>query len=279
MDVRNVVVANGTMLYYEVQGTGPALLCIAGTTGDAGHFTQVAARLADEFTIVTYDRRGNSRSPRPEGWTRTSVSEQADDAVALMQALRLSPGAVFATDAGGRIGLDLLIRFPYLLHGVILHDPVLPSVLHDAAQLTDAVQVAIYQGVQAKGLPGGVEAVFRYIAGDAAVAAIPPQTLERMLQNAETIFSIERSKDFASWCPAEGALAAVTVPVALLVGHESPGFFGEMAGWLASRLKVPVGTAPGGHAAYFDRAPELAEALRPILRQWSTLPSGYRDED
>jgi hypothetical protein len=29
-------------------------------------------------------------------------------------------------------------------------------------------------------------------------------------------------------------------------------------------------TAPGGHAAYFDHAPELAETLRPILRQWST---------
>jgi pimeloyl-ACP methyl ester carboxylesterase len=279
MAVQDVVVANGTTLYYEVQGTGPSLLCIAGTTGDAGHFTQVAAHLADEFTVVTYDRRGNSRSPRPEGWTRTSVPEQADDAAALMRALRLAPGAVFATDAGGRIGLDLLIRFPHLLRGVILHDPVLPSVLHDAARLTDAVQAAIYQGFQAKGLPGGVEAVFRYVAGDAAVAAIPPQTLERMLQNAEAIFTIERSPDFASWCPAEEAMAAVTAPVALLVGGESLGFIGEMAEWLAPRLKVPVGTAPGGHAAYFDRAPELAEALRPILRQWSARRSACRDED
>jgi pimeloyl-ACP methyl ester carboxylesterase len=270
MTVQDVVAVNGTTLYYEMQGTGPALLCIAGTTGDAGHFVGIAARLADEFTVVAYDRRGNSRSPAPEGWSQTSVSEQADDAAALVQALQLAPAAVFASDAGGRIGLDLLMRFPHLLRGVILHDPVLPSVLHDAQPLTGAVQTAIQRGFQEKGLSGGVEGVFRYVAGDAAVAAIPPQTFERMLRNAPTIFTVERSRDFANWCPAEEALAAVAVPVALLVGRESPGFFGEMAAWLARRLRIAVDTAPGGHAAYFDRATELAEALRSILRGWSS---------
>ena len=75
--------ANGTSLYYERQGTGPPELLIAGSTGDAANFTRAAALLANEFTVVTYDRRGNSRSPRPAGWTTTSVGEQADDAAAL----------------------------------------------------------------------------------------------------------------------------------------------------------------------------------------------------
>jgi hypothetical protein len=30
-----------------------------------------------------------------------------------------------------------------------------------------------------------------------------------------------------------------------------------------------VVTVPGGHGAYFDRAPDLAEALRPLFRRWS----------
>ena len=269
MAVQDVVAVNGTTLYYEIHGTGPSVLCIAGTTGDAGHFTQVATQLADELTIVTYDRRGNSRSPRPEGWTQTSVPEQAEDAAALIQALQLAPVAVFATDAGGRIGLDLLIRFPHLLRGVILHEPVLPSVLRHPEHVIGPVQAAIFQGFQAKGLPGGVEAVLRYVAGDAAMAAIPSQTLERLLQNAETVFGIERSEEFANWCPTEAALATVQVPVAVLMGRESAEFFGEMANWLAPRLNTPVITAPGGHAAYFDHAPELAETLRPILRRWS----------
>jgi predicted ATPase len=74
---------------------------------------------------------------------------------------------------------------------------------------------------------------------------------------------------FATWHPRREALAAIQVPVTLLVGRESRAFFGEMARWLAPRLRVPVVTVPGRHGAYVDHAPELAEALRPIFRRWT----------
>jgi pimeloyl-ACP methyl ester carboxylesterase len=97
--VTDFVVANGATFYYERQGAGQSLLFIAGSTGDAGNFTRAADLLADEFTVVTYDRRGNSRSDRPAGWTKTSVSEQADDAAAIIQALELQPAVVFGEPA------------------------------------------------------------------------------------------------------------------------------------------------------------------------------------
>lgn len=57
---------NGTNLYQEVRGTGPGLLCISGAFGDAGYWPSVADQLSDRFTVVSYDRRGNSRSaPAP----------------------------------------------------------------------------------------------------------------------------------------------------------------------------------------------------------------------
>ena len=56
---------NGARIYHEVRGSGPSVLFIAGATGDGGHFERVAEILSDEFTVVTYDRRGNSRSPAP----------------------------------------------------------------------------------------------------------------------------------------------------------------------------------------------------------------------
>jgi pimeloyl-ACP methyl ester carboxylesterase len=52
-------------LHHEIRGFGRPVLFISGMTGDAGHFTRAAERLADEFTTVTYDRRGNSRSVEP----------------------------------------------------------------------------------------------------------------------------------------------------------------------------------------------------------------------
>ena len=69
-------------------------------TGDGGNFKTLAGLLADEFTVICYDRRGNGRSPRPAGWATTSPEEQADDAAALLTALGLAPAAVYGSSAG-----------------------------------------------------------------------------------------------------------------------------------------------------------------------------------
>jgi pimeloyl-ACP methyl ester carboxylesterase len=159
--------------------------------------------------------------------------------------------------------------FAHLLRGVILHEPCLVAALAHPEQVMGPLQAAIQHGTHAKGPAGGVDAFLRSVMGDATVEAIPPQTRARMLQNAETALAIERRGAFATWHPTEEALAAIHIPVALLVGRESPAFFGEMVRWLAPRLQVPVVTVPGGHGAYFDRAPDLAEALRPLFRRWS----------
>jgi pimeloyl-ACP methyl ester carboxylesterase len=66
-----IVTVGPVQLYYEVRGGGPPVLFIMGATGDAGHFATVADQLADKFTVVTFDRRGNSRSSRPPGWRTT----------------------------------------------------------------------------------------------------------------------------------------------------------------------------------------------------------------
>src|SRR5215216_4569169 len=85
-----LIQAGTTKLYQEVRGSGPALL-ITGGTGDAGEWTHLAPTLAEECTVVTYDRRGMSRSPRPDRWTVTSMAEMADDAAALLHALLFEP--------------------------------------------------------------------------------------------------------------------------------------------------------------------------------------------
>jgi hypothetical protein len=57
---------------------GPRARCAVGlrATGEAGHWTTVADILADAYTVITYDRRGNSRSPRPRGWTSTTAASR-----------------------------------------------------------------------------------------------------------------------------------------------------------------------------------------------------------
>jgi Alpha/beta hydrolase family len=81
------ITATGAELYYEVRGNGPPVLLIPGGGLDGGTFGALAEILAGEFTVVGYDRRGLSRSPRPEGWSETSIAEQADDAAGLLREL------------------------------------------------------------------------------------------------------------------------------------------------------------------------------------------------
>ncbi|MGH2585709.1 MAG: alpha/beta fold hydrolase, partial [Dehalococcoidia bacterium] len=63
MTTSGLIDAGATKLYHEVRGSGPTLLFITGGTGDAGEWLHIAPPLAEEFTVVTYDRRGFSRSP------------------------------------------------------------------------------------------------------------------------------------------------------------------------------------------------------------------------
>ena len=62
------ITVNGAELYHEVRGSGPPVLLIMGATGDGGHFDALADVLADEFTVISYDRRATAAaSPRRVG--------------------------------------------------------------------------------------------------------------------------------------------------------------------------------------------------------------------
>jgi pimeloyl-ACP methyl ester carboxylesterase len=262
----NAATVNGAELYYELRGSGPSVMFISGATGDAGHFERVAELLSDEFTVVAYDRRGNSRSPRPAGWDTTSTGEQADDAAGLIEALGLAPAAVFGTSGGAIIGLNLVIRHPQVVRGTILHEPPMMSTLARPEEVMGAIQ-EIVEGGMAKGGPrAAVEAFVRFAAGDENFEKLSPELRERMLGNGETLFGTEFGA-FESYRPDDATLAAVEVPVQVMVGTDSAQFFGEAARWLAARLGVEVSTLAGSHAPYVDRPEAVANKIRPFLRQ------------
>ena len=52
----------GARIHYETRGSGPLLLIIPGGPQDAGVFVDLSRHLADRYTVVAYDPRGNSRS-------------------------------------------------------------------------------------------------------------------------------------------------------------------------------------------------------------------------
>ena len=259
---------NAVELHHEVRGTGPPVLFVMGATGIGAHFAQMAHLLADEFTVVTYDRRGNGRSPRPEGWTQTSTEEQAADAAGLLDALGLTQAAVFGTSAGAVFVLCMLVRHPDAVRGAILHEPALFALFDDPDGARAVVKELVAKGMREGGLPGALEQFWRFVAGDASWEGLEPGLREQMLASADTYFGLERGR-FDAYVPPDDVLAAIAAPVAVMAGESTRPVFVQASRRLAERLGVEVMRVPGAHAPYLDHAPQLAEAMRPFLREVS----------
>lgn len=148
-------------LHHETRGSGPPVLFISGATGDAGHWTEVGEELSADFTVISYDRRGNSRSPAPPGWTATSIAEQADDAAALLEGLGTAPCAVVGNSLGAIIACALVEQHPGLLHTAVLHEPPLLSIVTHGDQIGDDLQSMIGEAVQEGGFPLAMDRFLR----------------------------------------------------------------------------------------------------------------------
>jgi pimeloyl-ACP methyl ester carboxylesterase len=252
----------GAELYYEVRGRGPAVLLIPGATGDAGHFEQAAEVLASEHTVITYDRRGNSRSG-PAG--PTTLDQQADDAAALLRHVGAAAAVVFGTSGGAIIALKLAIRAPEVARHAILHEPPFMQVLPDATELGRTLQAQVEQALATRGARGAMELFIRENAGSDVFDRLDPTLRERMIANGPSFFGHELAM-FMSWIPSESELAGLRVPVRMLAGRDNRGhYYYRAAEWLANALGVDVVEIPGAHAPYLAHPREFAGALMPLL--------------
>ena len=128
----NALKVPGANLYHEVRGSGPVLLLICGGVYDAAGYAPLAQQLADRYTVVTYDRRGNSRSPLDGPPEPQSIEVHGDDAHRLLSAVGVTahqPASVFGNSSGGTIGLELATRHPEQVRTLVVHEPPLFELL------------------------------------------------------------------------------------------------------------------------------------------------------
>lgn len=122
----------GASLYHEIRGAGPLLLIAPGGDGNAARSADLADRMATDYTVVTYDRRGLSNSRPDDPTAPVPITTHADDATRLLSALTDEPVLMFGSSFGALVGLTMAAAHPDRVHTLVAHDPALIRLLSPA---------------------------------------------------------------------------------------------------------------------------------------------------
>jgi pimeloyl-ACP methyl ester carboxylesterase len=274
--------ADGAELYYERRGDGPPLLLITGGGGDAGYYTAMADHLADSYTVLSYDRRGSSRSSLLGPAAPLEMSQQSSDALAVMAASGFLSAAVFGNSGGATIVLDLAAYHPERLAAAVAHEPPVPLILPAAGE-----HLVPYEQIERVRQDAGWReafVLFQTTIGGLAeqpliVQAlldpgrfIPPgpqlDMMRRVSGNWEHMMNFE-VRSFIGYYPAIEEIKAGGVPMAVAAGASTDEFNMLTSPYLAQLLDVPFAEFPGGHIAPQELPSMFADRLRPLLAELS----------
>jgi pimeloyl-ACP methyl ester carboxylesterase len=242
---------NGTTLYAEVRGEGPAVLLVAGGAEDAEGWRAVAERLAGR-TVVTYDRRGTLRSGR-EDWPGRGSAQHADDAAALLGALGLADVVVFGGSSAGVIAVQLAIRHPALVRRATVYEPGYLSLTDDGVRLRALVLAATDSHLGSH--PGdwvGAYRAFARVVAPAAGSITAPSGRDWFGQREELNAEAMVRDDIpllTAEAVDEASLVSTPVDVRFAYGSETSAVFRDIAVRLAAVRGGAPDVIPGvGHA-------------------------------
>ncbi len=259
----------GCRIYYEVTGSGPALIFAHGLGGNHLSWWQQVGHFAPEYCCVTFSHRGFAPSDTPRGGPHPR--DYGEDLAALIQHLELEKPVVIGQSMGGWTGLSYAMAHPGRLRGLVLSatsgpiDPRQSGPRGEAALAawTAAVEEPLREGAArgvhpAMGLRAAEEQPalhFLYRALDELSVALDKAELRRRLFENRNL-------------PA-GSLAAVETPTLWITGAEDVVFPSPVAPYLADVMPKArhVRIEAAGHSAYFERPAEFNAALEAFLRE------------
>jgi esterase len=213
-------VVNGIRLYYEEHGEGAPIACIHGAGSSAVMWREAVKELARLGRVISYDRRGCARSERPDPYERTTVTEQADDAAALLDVLKAAPAVAMGRSYGGAVAIDLALRHPDRVRALVLLEGdalgLSPTGLEWTRDLGSRMrEVAAQDGVDAV-----YEALIDEVMGGGVWDSFPEEVRRVLTQNGPALLAELHYVDEPM--PNAAAFATIEVPALLVAATDSP---------------------------------------------------------
>ena len=247
-----------TQIFWEEQGSGEPLLLVMGLGWPRQMWARHLPALAERFRVITFDNRGVGQTvttlPR---WT---LSDMADDALAVLEAAGVTQAHVYGASMGGAIAQVLTIEHPERVGALILgctatraarrHVPVWPVIRH--------VLPALPAGRQAR-----MEALARALlygpATDTALIAEDLRLLDSLRRPAEGIRAQRRA--VLDYEDSRLRLGSVRSPTLIIHGSDDrvvPLRYGEELARLIPDANLVV--LPGAGHMYLTDATQAANS-------------------
>lgn len=246
-------------LNHRIDGKGPHVLLLHAVGVDLTLLDAVAAKLADDFTVLRADLRGHGQSPYAPA---AHLEDYADDVHALLAELSFAPCAVAGFAFGGMVTQALAVKYPQDVRALVISSCT-------SAQTPESAKAVAARGTDARrdGIASLLDVTmqrwlnddFRLRGGDAA-------TRERLL-----------STDVRGWADAWHAMATIDtaprlkdikVPTLCLVGEFDKSTPPPIMQAIADRIPGSRYTVmPGGpHMLFIEQPEETSHVVGAFLK-------------
>jgi pimeloyl-ACP methyl ester carboxylesterase len=253
---------DGTVIAYEITGKGPGIILVNGALAHRNYYgeKELAAMLANNFTVIYYDRRGRGDSTDKKPYT---VEKEIEDIEALIDVAGgraflygVSSGASLALLAAEKLGPGKVIK-------LALYEPPYGA-YGDKGKQEFAGQKKKINELVAAGKPGDAVTVFMESLG------MPPEEMEGIKQSPDwkamervghtLVYDFEILGD--GTVPLDVA-KSIAMPTQVMDGEKSFDFMHTTADTLGKNIPV------AGRKTLKDQTHEVSPgALAPVLKEF-----------
>jgi pimeloyl-ACP methyl ester carboxylesterase len=271
-DMHTLRSKDGSRIAYEKTGGGPPLIMVDGAlcSRAMGPGSSLAPRLAERFTVYTYDRRGRGASSDAPPY---AVEREIEDLDALIAGAGGS-SCVFGLSSGAALALEAAARGSAITR-LALYEA--PYIVDHSRPPVPADMVAQFDRLLERGRRGDAVRLFmRQVGAPRAMVALMRflpvwSRLEALAHTLPYDLTIMAGRQSGEPLDA-GAWGGATMPTLVLVGAKSPA-------WLHNGMRALADILPNARLAIAPRqthmvkpkllAPQLAEFYSPASAEQS----------
>jgi len=247
------LIRDGVEIFYEVHGSGPALLLTHGYSSTLHMWTGQVVPFSRYFKLITWDMRGHGRSASPDDPRQYSEAATVADMAALLHAAGAESAIIGGLSLGGYMSLAFHLAHPMRTRALLIFDTG-PGFRNDEAREvwnTRAKKTAERLGA---------EGLSRLAAGSAELREAQHAGAAGLALAARGMLTQRDARVINS-------LADIRVPTLVVVGANDEPFL-KASDYMAAKIpgakKVVIPDA--GHAANIDQPEKFNETVLAFLR-------------